>query len=111
MKGADFEGNQRRRKTSGVWCGCLVGCIGGVGLSEAPEPHEHKETRGVVLLLFETLKGDFEGSKTTKYQFGGLGRHRETWRVVLDSQKPRIFAHCETSGCKLERAETWHLCT
>ena len=111
MKGADFGGYQRPRKTSGVWCGCLVGCIGGVGLSETPEPHEYKGTRGVVLLLFETLKGDFEGLGTAKCQFGGLGRHRETWRVVLGCPKPWILAHCETSGCKLERAETWRLCT
>lgn len=41
-----------------------------VGLSETPEPHEHKETWGVVLLLFETLKGDFEGSETAKCKFG-----------------------------------------
>lgn len=27
------------------------------------------------------------------------------------SPKPWILTHCETSGCKLERAETWHLCT
>ena len=40
-----------------------------------------------------------------------LGRHRETWRVVLDSPRPWIWAHCETSGCKLGGAETWHLCT
>ena len=25
----------------------------------------------------------------------------ETWRVVLDSPRPWILAHCETSGCKL----------
>ena len=92
-------------------CGCLVGCIGVVGLSETPEPHEYKGTRGVVLLLFETLKGDFEGLGTAKCQFGGLGRHRETWRVVLGCPKPWILAHCETSGCKLGRAKTWHLCT
>lgn len=54
----------------GGWCGCLVGCIGGVGLSETPEPHEYKGTRGVVLLLFETLKDDFEGSETAKCKFG-----------------------------------------
>lgn len=41
----------------------------------------------------------------------GLGRHCETLRVVLDSQKPWSLAYCETSGCKLGRAETWHLCT
>lgn len=45
-------------------CGCLVGVRWVVGLSETPEPHEHKETRGVVLLLFETLKGDFESAET-----------------------------------------------
>lgn len=70
MKGADFGGNQRPRNASGVWCGCLVGCIGGVGLSETPEPHEYKGTRGVVLLLLETLKDDFEGSETAKCKFG-----------------------------------------
>lgn len=57
----------------GGWCGCLVGVRWVVGLSETPEPHEHKETRGVVLLLFENLKGDFEGLGTAKCQFGGLG--------------------------------------
>lgn len=70
MKGADFGGNQKPRNASGVWCGCLVGSIGGVGLSETPEPHEYKGTRGVVLLLFETLKDDFEGSETAKCKFG-----------------------------------------
>lgn len=99
MKSADFEGNQRPRNASGVWCECLVGVRWVVGLSETPEPHEHKETRGVVLLLFENLKGDFEGSETAKCQFGGLGRHCETWRVVLGSPKLGILAYCETSGC------------
>lgn len=99
MKGADFGGNQRPRNASGVWCGYLVGVRWVVGLSETPEPHEHKETWGVVLLLFETLKGDFEGSETAKCQFGGLGRHCETWRVVLGSPKLWILAYCETSGC------------
>ena len=67
---AHFGGNQRPRKASGGWCGCLVGVRWVVGLSETPEPHEHKENRGVVLLLFENLKGDFEGSETAKCQFG-----------------------------------------
>ena len=70
MKGADFEGNQRPRNASGVWCECLVGVRWVVGLSETPEPHEYKGTRGVVLLLFETLKGDFEGLGTAKCKFG-----------------------------------------
>ena len=73
LERCDFEGNQRPRNASGVWCGCLVGVRWVVGLSETPEPHEHKETRGVVLLLFENLKGDFEGLGTAKCQFGGLG--------------------------------------
>ena len=55
-----------------MWCECLVGVRWVVGLSETPEPHEHKEPRGVVLLLLETLKGDFEGLETAKCQFGGL---------------------------------------
>lgn len=82
-----------------------------VGLSETPEPHEHKEARGVVLLLFETLKGDFEGSETAKFQFEGLGRYCETRRVVLDSPRHWIWAHCETSECFVGWVKTWHLCT
>ena len=70
MKGADFEGNQGPQNASGGWRGCLVGMRWVVGLSETPEPHEHKEPRGVVLLLFETLKGDFEGLEAAKCKFG-----------------------------------------
>ena len=49
-----------------------------------------RELRVLFCYFFETLKGDFEGLETSKCQFGGLGRHRETWRVVLDSPKPWI---------------------
>lgn len=94
-------------------CGVSVwlGCVGSLDCPKLPNLMSIKKLGVVVLLLFENLKGDFEGSETAKCQFGGLGRHCETWRVVLDSPRPWIWAHCETSGCKLERAETWHLCT
>ena len=39
----------------------------------------------------------------------GLGRHRETWRVVLDSPKPWSLAHCETSGGFVGWVETWRV--
>lgn len=50
----------------GVWSGAL----GSLDSQKLPNLMSIKELGGVVLLLFENLKGDFEGSETAKCKFG-----------------------------------------
>lgn len=57
---------ERLRGGVGVWSGAL----GALDSQKLPNLMSIKELGGVVLLLFEKLKGDFEGSETAKCKFG-----------------------------------------